>query len=114
MGSLFPSDYWTELFYENRNSSFVKIKRELLLFFSNTFHYNGKDMYPSIIISDYTEKVIQALNQPEKGVLSLDMSYRYMRMILTFDMPIGYHLKRRTKNEGYTNPGQGHGSGEPG
>ena len=54
--------------YENRNSSFVKIKRELLTIFSDTFHYNGKDMYLSNIVSDYTKKVIQALNQPEKGV----------------------------------------------
>lgn len=54
--------------YENRNSSFVKIKRELFTIFSDTFHYNGKDMYLSNIVSDYTKKVIQALNQPEKGV----------------------------------------------
>ena len=54
--------------YENRNSSFVKIKRELFTIFSDTFHYNDKDMYLSNIISDYTKKVIQALNQPEKGV----------------------------------------------
>lgn len=54
--------------YENRNSSFIKIKRELFTIFSDTFNYNGKDMYLSNIISDYTKKVIQALNQPEKGV----------------------------------------------
>ena len=54
--------------YENRNSSFIKIKRELFTIFSDTFHYNCKDMYLSNIISDYTKKVIQALNQPEKGV----------------------------------------------
>ena len=54
--------------YENRNSSFVKIKRELFTIFSDTFHYNGKDMYLSNIVSDYTKKVIQSLNQPEKGV----------------------------------------------
>ena len=54
--------------YENRNSSFVKLKRELFTIFSDTFHYNDKDMYLSNIISDYTKKVIQALNQPEKGV----------------------------------------------
>ena len=54
--------------YENRNSSFVKIKRELFTIFSDTFHYNGKYMYLSNIVSDYTKKVIQALNQPEKGV----------------------------------------------
>ena len=54
--------------YENRNSSFIKIKRELFTISSDTFHYNGKDMYLSNIVSDYTKKVIQALNQPEKGV----------------------------------------------
>lgn len=54
--------------YENRSSSFVKIKRELFTIFSDTFRYNGKDMYLSNIVSDYTKKVIQALNQPEKGV----------------------------------------------
>ena len=54
--------------YENRNSSFVKIKRELFTIFSDTFNYNGKDMYLSNIVSDYTKKVIQALNHPEKGV----------------------------------------------
>ena len=54
--------------YENRNSSFIKIKRELFTIFSDTFHYNDKDMYLSNIVSDYTKKVIQALNQPEKGV----------------------------------------------
>ena len=54
--------------YENRNSSFVKIKRELFTIFSDTFHYNDKDMYLTNIVSDYTKKVIQALNQPEKGV----------------------------------------------
>ena len=54
--------------YENRSSSFVKIKREPFTVFSDTFHYNDKDMYLSNIVSDYTKKVIQALNQPEKGV----------------------------------------------
>ena len=54
--------------YENRNSSFVKIKREIFTIFSDTFNYNGQDMYLSNIVSDYTKKVIQALNHPEKGV----------------------------------------------
>jgi len=54
--------------YENRNSSFVKIKREIFTIFSDTFNYNGKDMYLSNIVSDYTKNVIQALNHPEKGV----------------------------------------------
>ena len=42
--------------YENRNSSFVKIKREIFTIFSDTFNYNGKDMYLSNIVSDYTKK----------------------------------------------------------
>ena len=57
-----------KIVYENRSSSFVKIKRELFTIFSDTFNYNGKDMYLTNIVSDYTKKVIQSLNQPEKGV----------------------------------------------
>lgn len=54
--------------YENRNDDFVKIKRELFTIFSDTFPYNGKEMYLSNIISDYTKKVIKTLNQMGKGV----------------------------------------------
>lgn len=54
--------------YENRGSEFVKIKRELFSIFSNTFQYNDKEMYLTNIVSDYTKKVIQSLNNPEKGV----------------------------------------------
>lgn len=54
--------------YENRNDDFVKIKRELFTIFSDTFLYNGKEMYLSNIISDYTKKVIKILNQMGKGV----------------------------------------------
>lgn len=54
--------------YENRNDNFVKIKRELFTIFSDTFLYNGKEMYLSNIISDYTKKVIKTLNQMGKGV----------------------------------------------
>ena len=54
--------------YENRKNSFVKIKRELFTIFSDTFLYNGKEMYPSNIVSDYTKKVIKTLNQAGKGV----------------------------------------------
>ena len=54
--------------YENRNDDFVKIKRELFTIFSDTFLYNGKEMYLSNIISDYTKKVIKTLNQMGKGV----------------------------------------------
>ena len=54
--------------YENRNDDFVKIKRELFTIFSDIFLYNGKEMYLSNIISDYTKKVIKTLNQMGKGV----------------------------------------------
>ena len=54
--------------YENRGSEFVKIKRELFSIFSDTFQYNDKEMYLTNIVSDYTKKVIQSLNNPEKGV----------------------------------------------
>lgn len=54
--------------YENRNNDFVKIKRELFTIFSDTFLYNGKEMYLSNIVSDYTKKVIKTLNQMGKGV----------------------------------------------
>ncbi|MDP1484582.1 type II CRISPR-associated endonuclease Cas1 [Streptococcus constellatus] len=56
------------IIYENRNDDFVKIKRELFTIFSDTFLYNGKEMYLSNIISDYTKKVIKTLNQMGKGV----------------------------------------------
>lgn len=54
--------------YENRKNSFVKIKRELFTIFSDTFLYNGKEMYLSNIVSDYTKNVIKTLNQAGKGV----------------------------------------------
>lgn len=54
--------------YENRKESFVKIKRELFSLFSDTFSYNDKEMYLTNIVSDYTKKVIKALNHPGKGV----------------------------------------------
>lgn len=54
--------------YENRNNDFVKIKRELFTIFSDTFLYNGKEMYLSNIVSGYTKKVIKTLNQTGKGV----------------------------------------------
>ena len=46
----------------------MKIKRELFTIFSDTFLYNGKEMYLSNIVSDYTKKVIKTLNQMGKGV----------------------------------------------
>ena len=57
-----------QIVYENRNHSFVKIKRELFTIFSDTFQYNNKEMYLANIVSDYTKKVIKALNNKGKGV----------------------------------------------
>lgn len=57
-----------QIVYENRNNSFVKIKRELFTIFSDTFQYNNKEMYLTNIVSDYTKKVIKALNNKGKGV----------------------------------------------
>lgn len=57
-----------QIVYENRNHSFVEIKRELFTIFSDTFQYNNKEMYLTNIVSDYTKKVIKALNNKGKGV----------------------------------------------
>lgn len=57
-----------QIVYENRNHSFVKIKRELFTIFSDTFQYNNMEMYLTNIVSDYTKKVIKALNNKGKGV----------------------------------------------
>ncbi|HEL1598201.1 TPA: type II CRISPR-associated endonuclease Cas1 [Streptococcus suis] len=57
-----------QIVYENRNHSFVKIKRELFTIFSDTFQYNNKEMYLTNIVSDYTKKLIKALNNNGKGV----------------------------------------------
>ncbi|HHU66050.1 type II CRISPR-associated endonuclease Cas1, partial [Streptococcus sp.] len=54
--------------YENRNASFVKIKRELFTMFDETYSYNNKEMYLNNIVSDYTKKVVKALNHSGKGV----------------------------------------------
>lgn len=54
--------------YENRNHPFVKIKRELFTMFTETYSYNSKEMYLSNIVSDYTKKVVKALNNQGKGV----------------------------------------------
>ncbi|EQB23403.1 CRISPR-associated protein Cas1 [Streptococcus equi subsp. zooepidemicus SzS31A1] len=54
--------------YDNRHKTFVQIKRQLLSIFSETYPYNGKEMYLSNIVSDYTKKVIKALNNEGEGV----------------------------------------------
>lgn len=54
--------------YQNRHKNFVKIKKELFSIFSETYLYNGKEMYLSNIVSDYTKKVIKVLNQLGEGI----------------------------------------------
>ncbi|HEN9264735.1 TPA: type II CRISPR-associated endonuclease Cas1 [Streptococcus agalactiae] len=56
------------IIYENRQSDFVKMKRELFSMFSETYSYNGKEMYLSNIVSDYTKKVIKSLNSDGNGI----------------------------------------------
>ncbi|MCQ8261302.1 type II CRISPR-associated endonuclease Cas1 [Streptococcus suis] len=54
--------------YENRKEPFVKVKKELFTIFSDTFEYNGKEMYLTNIVSDYTKKVIKSLNNKGNGI----------------------------------------------
>ncbi|HFI0403803.1 TPA: type II CRISPR-associated endonuclease Cas1 [Streptococcus suis] len=56
------------IIYENRTEPFVKMKKELFTIFSDTFEYNGKEMYLTNIVSDYTKKVIKALNNKGDGI----------------------------------------------
>lgn len=57
-----------EIVYNFRDEEFKQIKRQLFSIFSDTFLYNGKQMYLTNIISDYTKKIIKALNTEGKGV----------------------------------------------
>lgn len=56
------------IIYENRNHSFVRMKKELFTMFADVFEYNNKEMYLTNIVSDYTKKVIKSLNNGGKGV----------------------------------------------
>ncbi|NQN54169.1 type II CRISPR-associated endonuclease Cas1 [Streptococcus suis] len=56
------------IIYENRKEPFVKMKKELFTIFSDTFEYNGKEMYLTNIVSDYTKKVIKSLNNKGNGI----------------------------------------------
>ncbi|MFA9413106.1 MULTISPECIES: type II CRISPR-associated endonuclease Cas1 [unclassified Streptococcus] len=52
--------------YANRQKSFIGIKRELFSIFSATYSYRGKEMYLTNIVSDYTKRVVKALNSQGK------------------------------------------------
>lgn len=57
-----------QIVFDNKNKEFKQIKIQLFSIFSNTYLYNGKEMYLTNIISDYTKKAIKALNNELKGV----------------------------------------------
>lgn len=54
--------------YENRDCEFNKIKSKLFQIFINNYEYSGKEMFLSNIISDYTKKIVKALNNEGEGV----------------------------------------------
>lgn len=54
--------------YENRGCEFNKIKSKLFQIFINNYEYSGKEMFLSNIISDYTKKIVKALNNEGEGV----------------------------------------------
>lgn len=57
-----------QIVFDNKNKEFKQIKIQLFSIFSNTYLYNGKEMYLTNIINDYTKKAIKALNNEWKGV----------------------------------------------
>lgn len=54
--------------YENRDYEFNRIKSKLFQIFINNYKYSGKKMFLSNIISDYTKKIVKALNNEGEGV----------------------------------------------
>ena len=57
-----------QIVYENRMQPFPAMKRKLFDLFTNLYGYGNKEMYLTNIVSDYTKKVIKALNHGGKGV----------------------------------------------
>ena len=54
--------------YENRESDFSKIKSKLFQIFIYNYGYSGKEMFLTNIVSDYTKKVVRALNNKGEGI----------------------------------------------
>ncbi|MBM7710993.1 CRISPR-associated endonuclease Cas1 subtype II [Enterococcus xiangfangensis] len=52
-----------QIVYANRTAEFKVIKRVLFELFTNQYTYNSKAMFLTNIASDYTKKVIKALNE---------------------------------------------------
>lgn len=57
-----------EIIYDNKSEAFPRIKRELFTLFSETYRYNGGDMYLTNIISDYVKKVLDCLHGEREEV----------------------------------------------
>lgn len=54
--------------FNNRHKTFNKIKTQLFTIFYVTFTFNGKEMYLTNIISEYTKKIIKVMNEEGKAV----------------------------------------------
>ncbi|GFH39867.1 type II CRISPR-associated endonuclease Cas1 [Pseudolactococcus insecticola] len=57
-----------QIVYQHRHKHFAEIKRELFELFATTFVYDQKEMYLTNIASDYTKRVIAALNGEDTTV----------------------------------------------
>lgn len=51
-----------QIIFENRQSDFVCMKRQLLNIFSEVYQYNDKNMFLSNIAEDYTRQMMKVLN----------------------------------------------------
>ncbi|AQP53605.1 type II CRISPR-associated endonuclease Cas1 [Vagococcus penaei] len=56
------------IIYENRDEPFYVMKRCLFDLFNDTYHYDNKEMFLTNIVSDYTKKIVKALNGEREGV----------------------------------------------
>lgn len=57
-----------EIVFENKSEAFPFVKRQLFGLFSETYRYNGSDMYLTNIIADYVKKVIDCLHEEREEV----------------------------------------------
>ncbi|MBD5069411.1 MAG: type II CRISPR-associated endonuclease Cas1 [Lactobacillus sp.] len=57
-----------DIVYQNKELEFKSLKRCLLQIFTETYHFNGKEMFLTNIIEEYTRRVIQALNKKSEEV----------------------------------------------
>jgi len=57
-----------DIVFQNKELDFKSIKYCLLQIFSETYYFNGKEMFLTNIVEEYTRKVIQALNKKSEEV----------------------------------------------